>query len=484
MIQEFPQFFSRSVFQAVVRTEELRDGRTDRLIGAEVLGTSLLLPFKPATAFARVAIRRWTHFGLGCALLVPAPRASQVVPAESHPQSEAGQAANPRDTAEWHLGRGYDDLKNDRYEAAVREFRAALQLDPRLVFPARFPLGVALFQLQKPKEARAELEAVHAAVGDHPNIMYYLGRLDLVEGNWERAVENLSKAAARPPFPDTAYYLGSAYLKKGELDLAEKWLRKAAALTPRDFHVQDRLGVLYRDAGREHEAQKAFAQAAELRARDAQASQQRLDCIEKLEKSSLEDARPVCEKLFDPDDVEKLTMLGTIYGQHGLYGEALKPLRRAAELSPRSPQTQYNVALAYFRLGRYEEARAPLEGVAKLWPDLPELQAFLGAVLYRLHEEPSAYRALSHAHELNPQDQETASLLYEVAIVLAQKSLADNQYAASLEYWAKAAELRPADPEPHRRLAQIYGVTGQQERAAEERREIERLTPPDPAKPK
>ena len=30
------------------------------------------------------------------------------------------------DTPEAHLGKGYDDLKQDRYDAAVAEFRAAL----------------------------------------------------------------------------------------------------------------------------------------------------------------------------------------------------------------------------------------------------------------------------------------------------------------------------------------------------------------------
>src|SRR5882762_4525383 len=65
------------------------------------------------------------------------------------------------DAAEAHLGRGYDALKQDRYEAAASEFRAALDLDPKLVLRARFPLAVALFELHKADESRAELEAVH-----------------------------------------------------------------------------------------------------------------------------------------------------------------------------------------------------------------------------------------------------------------------------------------------------------------------------------
>src|SRR5690349_6288383 len=117
-------------------------------------------------------------------------------------------------SAEAHLGKGYDALRQDRYDIAVSEFRAALDLDPKLTLRARFPLGVALFESHNPVEARREFETVRREAGDHPNVGYYLGRLDLEERNFDSAVQNLSKAMEKPPFPDTAYYLGFAYLKK------------------------------------------------------------------------------------------------------------------------------------------------------------------------------------------------------------------------------------------------------------------------------
>ena len=66
---------------------------------------------------------------------------------------------------------GYEALKQDRYDDAVTEFQAALAIDPSLVLRARFPLAVALFQGNKPEDARREFEAVRKAVGDHPNVM-------------------------------------------------------------------------------------------------------------------------------------------------------------------------------------------------------------------------------------------------------------------------------------------------------------------------
>jgi len=397
--------------------------------------------------------------------------------AQDHPGTP-GESAATADTPEAHLGAGYIDLKNSRYEAAAREFRAALALDPKLVMQARFPLAVSLFEQHQAEEARREFEAVRRDAGNRPSLEYYLGRLDLAEGKLDAAIAELSEAAAQPPFPDTASYLGSAYLKRHDLASAETWLRKAAELAPRDAAVQFTLGQVYKEAGRKEEAQQAFSRSEELRQRDAEVDRLRVDCTQKLAQASLDDARQVCDKLFDPDDVEKLTILGTLYGNHGDTEAALKPLRRAAELSPNSPQMQYNLAMCYFQLGRYREAREPLAKAVARWPDLFPLSALLGAVLYNLGEELPAYEAFHHAHELGPQDAATASALYELALRLGEKSQAGKQYSDSLRYLNEAANLRPQEAEPHRRLAAIYDATGRPAEAEAERRQVEHLTTP------
>lgn len=414
---------------------------------------------------------------LGLALAI-----SRVGFAQLQAERARGRTAS-RETPEMHLGAGYEDLRSSRYKAAVREFRAALALDPKLVLQARFPLAVSLFELHQADEARREFEAVRREAGDRPGINYYLGRLDLTEGRLNAAILELNKAAATPPFPDTAYWLGDAYLKQRDLASAEKWLLKAARISPRDAIVQYQLGSLYSQAGRKQEAREAYARSERWRQRDAEVDRLRTNCSQKLGQASLDEARPVCDLLFDPGDGERLTILGTLYGNYGDYQDALKPLRRAAELSPNSPQMQYNLALAYFQLKRYQEAREPLERAVERWPDLFPLSALLGAVLRNLGEELPAYQALHHAHELNPQDAAVAGSLYEVSLSLAERSRASKskQYTAALRYLGEAARLRPKEPEPHRLLAEIYDVTGRSREAAEERREIERLT--DSARP-
>ncbi len=388
----------------------------------------------------------------------------------------SGQTAPASESAETHLGKGYDALKQDRYEIAAQEFRAALALDPSLVLRAQFPLAVALFEEHKSAEARREFEAVRREAGDHPNILYYLGRLDIEDRNFVGAIKNLSQAAAKPPFPDTSYYLGFAYFKQDDLPNAEKWLKEAARLNPRDSRIPYQLGFVFRKQGREDEANKSLALSQDLHRQDDTEAQLRTECGQKLDQGPREEAHAICEKLYHADDAERLTALGMIYGQHGDLEAALKPFLRAAELSPQSPQVQYNLALTYFQLNRFEDARAPLAQALKRWPDLFPLNALYGQVLAKLGDDAHAYETLRHAQQLNPQDAATSELLYVTTMKLAVSSVKGRHYPEARHYYEEGAQLQPQAPEPHRGMAELYSLTGKPAQAAAEQQQADRLS--------
>ena len=397
------------------------------------------------------------------------------VPSAASSPEKTPPTQSSKQSSEGHLGKGYEALKQDRYEEAAAEFRAALAIDPKLTTRARFPLAVALFESHKPDEARKEFEAVRREVGDHENILYYLGRLELDDRKFDSAVKNLSKAAVNPPFPDTAYYLGFAYFKQGDLRSAEKWLKDAINATPRDARVQYQLGLVYRNQGRNEDAKQLLAQSSERRQRDSSESQLRVECAQKLDQGGREQAHQICDQLYDPDSVEGLTALGTIYGQHGDPEAALKPLQRAAELAPLSPQMQYNLALTYYQLNRLEEAKAVLREPVARWPDVFQINALYGAVLAKLGDDGTAYETLHHAHELNAEDAATSDLLFLSILKLGYKSGAAEKYEESLRYFQEAAKMRPQEPEPHRGIAAVYEQTGRHAEAAAEQTEAERL---------
>ena len=392
--------------------------------------------------------------------------------AGSWPQLATGQGG---DSVQTHLGKGYDALKQEQYDVAESEFRAALAMDSGLVMRARFPLAVALFEEHKYVESRQEFENVRQASGEQPGISYYLGRIDLEERQYKGAIENLTKASSHPPYPDTAFYLGLAYMKDGSEADAENWLKKAIAVNPDDSRAEYQLATLYRKQGRTDDANRTFQQAKETKARSDKLSQLKYECAQVLDRNAIETAAPVCDQLYDPNDVDKLTALGVLYGQHGYLEQALKPLHRAAELAPQSPQMQYNLAFTYFQLKRFQEARASLAEAVQRWPDLFPINSLYGAVLWNLGEVLPAYQALHHAHELNPPDASTSELLYQASLALASRAEQKGTSSEALRYLQEAAVLAPKAQEPHQRMAEIYKRTGHPEQQKQEEQKAKEL---------
>ena len=68
----------------------------------------------------------------------------------------------------------------------------------------------------------------------------------------------------------------------------------------------------------------------------------------------------------------------------------------------------------------------------------------------KLGDLQPAYETLRHAHDLNPQDPETAEMLYATTLDLAQKTQDARQYPDALQYLQEASSMRPDDPTPHR----------------------------------
>jgi Flp pilus assembly protein TadD len=366
----------------------------------------------------------------------------------------AGAQSNSSATATAHIGRGYELVQNDRFAEAAEEFRAALTLDPDAV-NARYQLAISLFALGDRDAARKEFEHLYLATGRDPKVEYYLARIDMLEGDYAAAIRRLVPLMANPPFPDASFYLGAAYLAKNDVDDAVNWLRKAAQSDPHDFRSHYRLARAFQQKGLHTEAEQEYGLSTEMREHYNETARQSVACVQALRAESGGAGRDICNHLFDPNDPDKLTTLGMLYGRYGVYQEAIEPFERAAKLDPESFEVYHNLGLTYFRLRRFAEARQPLEKAVSLRPDYFGSNALLGATLYSLKDDPAAYRTLDFAHRLKPDDADTTELLFRISMILANKSAAAADYAASLKFLNTAAGLRPGTAEVERRITEI-----------------------------
>ena len=314
---------------------------------------------------------------------------------------------------EAHLGKGTQLMHEQMFEAAANEFKQALALgpsDPRV----HFQYAICLMFMGRNDEARREFEQVRKIAGGSRYLTYYLGRLDFLSNDYASAIKKLSSVAGNPPYPDTAFHLGVAYISSGDVTDGIKWLEKAAKLQPRDYRVHYRLARAYATAGREQDADREFALYSRFRGEHKNTEKEVRACAGALQNQPLAAAREVCHHMYDPNDPEKLTLLGQLFGEAGAFSDALQPLKRAVELDPKSFEAWHDLGLTYFRMKQYKEARAPLEKAVTLRPQFYGSVALLGATLYMLGDDAAALPVLERAHELNPSDTQTGAVLEQL----------------------------------------------------------------------
>ena len=321
-----------------------------------------------------------------------------------------GQVQAPKADVEAHLSKGTQLMQDNLFEAAAAEFKLAVTLnaaDPR----AHLKLAACLLSLGRNDEARHEFEQVRKLAGDSPYITYYLGRLDLLANDYASAIQRLGSIANDPPVPDTAFQLGVAFVSSGDDASGAKWLEQAARLQPRDFRVHYRLARAYSSLGKEQDAARELDLYSRLRNEHKTTEKDVRDCVGALQNDPPATARDVCHRMYDPNDPDKLTLMGQLLGDAGVFSDALDPLKRAVHLDPNSFEAWHNLGVTYFRLQQYADARAPLEKAVALRPEFYGSVVLLGATLYMLGDDDAALPVLEHAHRLNPGDAQTTAVL-------------------------------------------------------------------------
>ena len=316
-------------------------------------------------------------------------------------------------TAEVHAGKGAELMLSGSFPEAQAEFERALALDPRLP-RARLQLGACLFAQGLNDLARGEFERLLKEAGDAPAIEYYLGRLDLLSDDHAGAIRRLTPLAADPAYPQASFYLGMACVSSGDVKSGLRWLEQAVKLNPRDFRVHYRLARAYALAGRSAEADREFKLYSQFTDEEKRTEKLVRECSTALGSQPLDSAREVCKRMSDPNDPDKLILLGQLFGSAGKFGDAIAPLERATQLDRASFEAWHNLGLTYFRLERYQDARVPLERAAALHPDFFGTLNLLGATLYTLGDDAAALPVLERAHRLEPDDRQVAAVLEEL----------------------------------------------------------------------
>jgi Flp pilus assembly protein TadD len=310
---------------------------------------------------------------------------------------------------------------------------------------------------------------------------------------------------------EDSFRAGLTALERGDLDSARTNLEAASKLEPRDGRVWVALSQTYWRLHKDPEAENAAGKAAALAPEDPVVLQslaiyysetrQTLKAARAQAKYSLKvpeksDAREHAIELYF--DVARPLL------DQQKFTEAAVVLKEGVTSLPKSAQLELALGVADYALRRFDDAADAFLRTIELAPEAEQPYTFLGKMLdqipsrlpevtRRFAEYQSAHPASAAGYLLHAKALDAQSVEPEVALRLLEKSIAiDGGYATAhfemgtvldrLERFAdaagefeRAAELAPADPAAHYRLARDYDRIGKHEAAQVEREKHARL---------
>jgi len=162
----------------------------------------------------------------------------------------------------------------------------------------------------------------------------------LAEGNYDLAIDNISKAInLEPEVPEYRNNLGAIYRKKGQLQEAVKEFMIAIWIKPDFMEAYNNLGNALKDQGKYDKAIKTFKRCIELK----------------------------------PDSAEVFTNLGTVYRKANLDQEAIDAFSQALEINPALALPHLHLALIYLSTEEdNSQALYHLRRTIELDPFLPQ----------------------------------------------------------------------------------------------------------------
>ncbi|MFZ2957678.1 MAG: tetratricopeptide repeat protein [Candidatus Ozemobacteraceae bacterium] len=248
-------------------------------------------------------------------------------------------------SAKLHIDVGLNHFYKKRYLEAFREFKTAVEVDPRCA-EAHYNLG-RVYRLQGfLKEAVAEFQAAvaiepkYAAARRELNEIGSLIENDVttklkIEGQEEALRQRVAEVGT-----NAAEKRGQAFMQKGDLARALQEFEVAVQSDPYNPRLNKVIGFLYYRIDKYADALGWYEKAAKL----------------------------------SPGDGEIPYDIGLIYLKTADYNRAIESFNAAIQSSPELVKAQFGLGEAYEKLGRYEDAAFQYRKCLELNPNLQQAQ--------------------------------------------------------------------------------------------------------------
>ena len=332
--------------------------------------------------------------------------------------------------------------------------------------------------------------------------------------NWPGEDHDLLELAL--PFPGRAYVtrfernwvqLGDAYAAAGLASEALATLEHAAQAHPEHAAILDRLGSMYGERGRWHEALQSHQAAVDLGLPGVAGKVHLASALAELGRLAEAKAAAKAALAEVPDDTEALRVWGAVASRQGEFEAALPALLAAREIDPDNPETHYNLGWLYLQTGQAQEAASSLRRAAELAPDHVQALHDLGILHAQAGAWEQALSSLRKALEVKPDFPEAH---YSLGLVHAQsgdygqaesslqaaldlrsdyaEALADlggvyiemRRFRQALPLLARARQLKPQLPQPYLNAIRAHLALGEKDSAFASLDALLKIHPNDP----
>jgi len=312
---------------------------------------------------------------------------------------QRGLRASPRSVDGLNL-LGMIHHRQDRHEAAVRAFRAALRLDPQNS-TANYNLGLLLLAARRPREAIAALQRV---TPPDAGTLLSLTEAYFAAGMTSRGLSTAERLSASAADDVKLHFsLGVLLARQQQYGPAIRQFEFANARQPRTAEILHNLGLAYLRNRQPMKAQAVLQEAAALQpdAADtllllaqAQADQRKdVDALEVL----------VRARTLAPHNTSVLLLMARLSMKQSFYEDAIELLTSAVKIDPKRPELHAALGESYFTVGQVEQAVAEFKTLLRLDPSA-QAYAYLGLSSRHLGRFDEATRFLEQGLKINPDD--------------------------------------------------------------------------------
>lgn len=415
-----------------------------------------------------------------------------------------------RRTGKMYAALGYTYEQQKDYKNAIAAYREALKQDKENVDAMR-GLAQNLANDNQIEAALSEYKQIQDADPQDPQASLRMSEIYRRMGKFDLAMENLKKAEALAQDSLEVSYNEALILEgQGKYDDAAEVLQKLVArTTAADGHYSagernnralflERLGNIYREAGRPGLAIETYRKIVDLGGDEASRGYQELIDLYRDQKQWSDADRTVREAVQKlPNDKGLKMALALQLADSGKGDEAVKIARAQLKNGPDDRDTYLQLSQIYARLKRWKEAEDAVAQAQKI-AVRPEEKEYIQFVMGSLYERQKKYEQAEQAFrqvlQSDPNNSQTLNYLgymladrnthLEEALNLIKHAVQlDPQNGAYLDSlgWAyfrlgkydeaeenlrRAAEKTPNDATVQDHLAELYARTGKLKLAA------------------